>query len=131
MSGAEQVVRMRALNLLADDPALRTFVHGVFDGTPPRANIPYVSVGAAEGNDWGTKDRAGREVRLTVTLVGAGEGPVGDAAARIEAVLAGLRGAAGGWSIVSVRPVRTRFSHARDGGWRHELVVRCRCLAGL
>jgi hypothetical protein len=26
--------------------------------------------------------------------------------------------------------VRTRFAFVRDGGWRHELVVRCRCLVG-
>jgi hypothetical protein len=62
-------------------------------------------------------------------LVGVG-GAVDDAAAgRIEAVVAGLRGAADGWSVVSARVVRTRFGFVRDGGWRHEVVVRCRCLA--
>ena len=130
MSGAEQAVRARALALLAGDAELAGLVHGVFDGTPPRASAPYVSVGGAEGTDWGTKDRAGREVRLTLALVGVG-GAVDDVAAgRIEAVVAGLRGVADGWSVVSVRVVRTRFDFGRDGGWRHELVVRCRCLVG-
>ena len=130
MSGAEQTVRARAIALLAGDPALLALVHGVFDGTPPRAHTPYVSIGGAEGSDWGTKDQAGREVRLTVALFGTGEAQQDDAAARVEAVLAGLRGPAEGWSVVSVRPVRTRFTQARDGnGWRHELVLRCRCLA--
>lgn len=128
MSGAEQAVRAKALALLAGDAALAALVHGVFDGIPARVSAPYVAVGAAEGADWGTKDRAGREVRLTLTLAGVGA-PVDDGAAgRIEAVVAGLRGAAGDWSVASARAVRTRFAFLREGGWRHELVVRCRCL---
>ena len=130
MSSAEQAVRAKALALLAGDAELAALVHGVFDGTPVRVNPPYVAVAGAEGIDWGTKDRAGREVRLTLALVGVG-GAVDDVAAgRIEAVVAGLRGVADGWSVVSVRVVRTRFDFGRDGGWRHELVVRCRCLVG-
>ncbi len=128
MSGAEQAVRAKALALLGGDAVLAALVHGVFDGTPARVSAPYVSVGVAEGVDWGTKDRAGREVRLTLALVGVG-GAVDDVAAgRIDAVVAGLRGVAGDWSVVSARVVRTRFGFLRDGGWRHEVVVRCRCL---
>lgn len=130
MSSAEQAVRAKALALLAGDAELAALVHGVFDGTPVRVNPPYVAVAGAEGVDWGTKDRAGREVRLTLALVGVG-GAVDDVAAgRIEAVVAGLRGVADGWSVVSARVVRTRFGFGRDGGWRHEVVVRCRCLVG-
>lgn len=130
MSGAEQAVRARALALLEGDAALAGLVHGVFDGVPVRVSAPYVSVGAAEGVDWGTKDRAGREVRLTLTLVGVGGAVVDAAAGRIDAMVAGLRGAADGWSVVSARVVRTRFGFGRDGGWRHEVVARCRCLVG-
>lgn len=128
--GAEQAVRARALALLSQDDALMACVHDVFDGQPPRASAPYVAVGAAEGSDWGTKDRPGREVRLTLTLVGVGSAPDDRAAARVEAAVDALRGAAGGWSVVGARIVRTRFAFARDGGWRHETVVRCRCLMG-
>ena len=130
MTGAEQAVRGRALMLLKADAALAALVRGVFDGVPARASAPYVSVGAAEGSDWGTKDRAGREVRLTLTLVGVGSAADDRAAARIEAVVAKLRGAAGSWSVVAARTIKTRFGLARDGGWRHEIIVRCRCLAG-
>lgn len=130
MRSAEAAVRARAIALLAGDAELGGYVHGIFDGTPPRASAPYVAVGGAEGTDWGTKDRAGREVRLSVTLHGVGDSPDDDAAARIEAVVAALRGAAADWSVVSARVVRTRFGFGRDGGWRHEHVVRCRCLAG-
>ena len=130
MSGAEQAVRARALAVLASDAALGGLVHGLFDGTAPRASVPYVAVGAAEGVDWGTKDVAGREVRLTLALVGAGAALDDRAAGRIEALVPALRGAADGWRIVGSRVVRTRFAYAKDGGWRHEMIVRCRCLAG-
>lgn len=130
MMGAEGALRARALELLARDEALAGMVHGIFDGTPPRASAPYVTVGPAEGGDWGTKDRPGREVRLTLTLVGVGSAADDRAAARVEAVAAALRGPAGGWSVVGARTMRTRFTFTRDGGWRHEVVVRCRCLAG-
>lgn len=129
MTSAEGALRARALDLLAKDPALAGLVHGIFDGTPPRATAPYVMVGMAEGNDWGTKDRAGREVRLTLALVGVGGADGDAAAARIDAVAGAMRGPAGAWTIVAARTIRTRFTFARDGGWRHEMVVRCRCLA--
>jgi hypothetical protein len=129
MTSAEGALRARALDLLAKDAALAGLVHGIFDGTPPRATAPYVMVGMAEGSDWGTKDRAGREVRLTLALVGV-DGADGDkAAARIDAVAGAMCGPAGAWAIVAARTIRTRFTFARDGGWRHEMVVRCRCLA--
>ena len=128
MTSAEGAVRARAIALLARDDALAAMVHGIFDGTPPRASAPYVSVGTADGVDWGTKDRAGREIRLTLTLVGVGSAIDDKAAVRIEAAVTALRGSANGWSVVGARTIRTRFTFARDGGWRHELVVRCRCL---
>lgn len=129
MTGSEQAVRAKTLALLSGDEELAGLVHDVFDGVPPRASAPYVSVGAAEASDWGTKDRAGREVRLTLVLTGAGSSLDDRAAARIEAVAGRLRGAAGEWSIIAVRMVRTRFALLRGGGWRHEIILRCRCLA--
>ena len=134
MSGeltAEQAVRSRMLGMLQADGALAGLVHGVFDGEPPRASAPFVSIGAADGADWGTKDRAGREVRLAVVLVGVGEPGDGAAAVvRVEAVAPGLRGIADGWEIVSARVLRTRLARGKDSGWRHQIDIRCRCLAG-
>ena len=129
MTSAEGALRVRALELLASDAALAGLVHGIFDGTPPRATAPYVAVGTAEGSDWGTKDRAGREIRLTLMLVGVGSADGDAAAARIGAVSNAMRGPAGAWTVVAARTSRTRFTFSRDGGWRHEWVVRCRCLA--
>lgn len=129
-SSAEQAVRTWTLALLAADRDLAGLVHGVFDGTPPRASLPHVSIGPAEGHDWGTKDRAGREVRLTLRLIGTDPAGPGAAAARIEAVAATLRGAADGWDIVAARVIRSRHNLRREGGWRYEMLLRCRCLAG-
>ncbi|WP_077148769.1 DUF3168 domain-containing protein [Sphingopyxis sp. KK2] len=126
---AERAVRSRALAILAGDAELAALVHGIFDGVPARASAPYASVGAAEGSDWGTKDVAGREVRVTLSLAGVGDAAADAAASRIEALVTGLRGAGDGWRIASARVMRTRFGFAKDGGWRHEVVVRCRCLA--
>jgi hypothetical protein len=128
--GAEQAVRARMLALLSRDDVLAERVHGIFDGQPPRASAPYVAIGGAEGSDWGTKDRAGREIRLTLMLAGVGAALDDRAAARVEAAVDALRGAAGDWSVVGARIVRTRFAFVREGGWRHDVVVRCRCLAG-
>lgn len=126
---AERAVRARALAILAGDGALAELVHGVFDGVPPRASAPYVAITDAEGRDWGTKDAPGREVRLTIALIGADEACADGAAARIEAAADALRGDADGWRIVGARIVRTRFRQAKGGGWRHEVELRCRCLA--
>lgn len=128
--GAEQAVRAKALALLRADAVLAGLVHGVFDGVPPRASAPYVSVGGSEGSDWGTKDRAGREVRLTLVLAGAGAVPEDAGVARIESAVTALRGPAEGLTIIAARVLRTRLAIPREGGWRYELVVRCRCLAG-
>lgn len=130
MIGVEQAVRARALALLSADERLAERIHGVFDGPPPRASAPYVAVGAAEGSDWGTKDRPGREVRLTLTLAGVGSALDDKAARCVEHVVEALRGRVDGWSVVGARVIRTRFAYAREGGWRHEMVVRCRCLVG-
>ena len=129
MTGAESAVRARAIAELGGDAELATLINGVFDGTPPRASAPYVSVGAAEGSDWGTKDRAGREVRLTLTLHGVGSSADGRAAARLEAAAQGLRGPAAEWTVAAVRTIRTRLIHPREGGWRLDVLLRCRCLA--
>ncbi|SNT06104.1 tail completion protein gp17 [Sphingopyxis indica] len=126
---AEQALRARALGLLAEDGELAALVHGVFDGVPRRGAMPYVAVGGAEGSDWGTKDRAGREVRLTLTLAGVDPAGPGAAAARIEAIVPALRGTSDGWQIVAARLVRSRFALRREGGWRQDYVLRCRCLA--
>lgn len=122
MTSAEGAVRARALALLGTDAELGATIHGVFDGTPPRASAPYVAVGAAEGSDWGTKDRIGREVRLTLALYGAGSTIDDRAAGRDRGDRGGVPGADGrlddrrrAGGADAVRPYPRRRMASRDG----------------
>ena len=95
MTSAESAVRAQAIELLARDDALEAMVHGIFDGTPPRASAPYVAVGTADGADWGIKDRAGRvEYRAAalqdLTAIKAAEQELRDADRRKDEFLATL-----------------------------------------
>ena len=92
MSGtAEGAVRARLLSLLDALRSGENPVHGVHDGAVARASVPHISIGAAQGEPWGTKDRPGRAVRVTVTLMSGGDRRDEAAAARMEAVAATVR----------------------------------------
>lgn len=135
MSGtAEGAVRARLLCLL---DALRSGehpVHGVHDGAVARASVPHISIGAAQGEPWGTKDRPGRAVRVTVTLVSGGDRRDEAAAVRMEAVAATARNGASdrtwddGWEVASARILRTRRVRQGERAWRHEIELLCKCL---
>src|SRR5690606_22399249 len=53
---------------LAGHAPLAEGLAGVFDAPPPRAATPHAVIGEAMLSDWGTKDMAGREARVVVTL---------------------------------------------------------------
>ncbi|WP_263588168.1 hypothetical protein [Sphingopyxis sp. GC21] len=46
------------------------------------------------------------------------------------AIAGALRGGADGRAMAGARVERTRTRFGRDGGWRHEMALRCRCLFG-
>ncbi|WP_010161248.1 DUF3168 domain-containing protein [Sphingomonas sp. PAMC 26617] len=48
-------------------------LNGVYVGPPVRATPPFAELGELIAVDWGAKDRAGRELRVLVTLRDAGE----------------------------------------------------------
>ncbi len=135
MSGtAEGAVRARLLSLLDALRSGENPVHGVHDGALARASVPHISIGAAQGEPWGTKDRPGRAVRVTATLVSGGDRRDETAAARMEAVAATVRDGASdrawddGWEVASARIVRTRRVRQGERAWRHEIELLCRCL---
>lgn len=125
---AEAVVVAHLLEKLGADPSLRRLVHGIYDRPIPRASPPYVVIGAVVTNDWGTKDRAGSELRVELRHVAVRGPDQGLVAARIGAVVPTLRGAVAGWDIVSARLLRTRSGHDREGQWSQSYDVRLRCL---
>jgi hypothetical protein len=102
----------------------------VFDAPPVRGALPYVVIEEAVLGDWSTKDMAGREGRLAVTIRDGGERPVrlrGLAGAAEDAVL-GMAGEVGeGWRVASLVLVRSRL--VREGaGWVSVSEFRVRVL---
>lgn len=106
-------------------------LNGVYLGPPVKATVPYAELGDLLSGDWSVKDRAGRELRLIVTVRDAGDSP-----ARAQ-VLAGAVGAAiealprdlGGWRVASVVLVRSRLMSAAGGRWNASVEYRVRVLA--
>jgi hypothetical protein len=91
-------------------------VTGVFDAPPVRGALPYAVVEEAVLADWSTKDMAGREGRLAVSIFDGGERPVRLrvlAGAAEDAVGAMARELGEGWRMASLVFVRSRI--VRDG----------------
>lgn len=93
--------------------------------------LPQASVEAGTTADWGTKDAAGRELRVVVTIrVARGQAmrlPMMVAAA--EAVGAALSGDLGGWHVGSAVLIRSRSFDAADGTKAATVEHRVRVLA--
>lgn len=95
-------------------------VTAICDAPPMRGLRPYALVEDAVLTDWGTKDMAGREARIAVTLFDSGERPArlralaGEVEAAIEAM---PRDIGDGWRIVSLAFVRGRTVREGDGRW--------------
>lgn len=123
---AEQAVRRRVADVLRGDGALMALVHQVYEAYAPRMHMPYVRLDGAEGREWGTKEREGREVVVTMSLVAA-QGQAQGGGAAMEAALADLRGDVDGWQIAASHIMRSRWSEKADGHWQQQLVLRCRC----
>lgn len=124
---AASVVQAAVLSALRGIAGL----NGVYAGPPLKATPPYAELGELLGADWSVKDRAGRELRLLVTVRDAGEG-----AARAQA-LADAVGAAVealprdlvGWRVASVVLLRARTGGGPAGRWSASVEYRVRVLA--
>lgn len=127
MLSAEEAVRARLLTLLRADAAVMAAAHRVYDRAMPRMTAPYIMLGIADGRDWGTKDREGREVMQAIQLIG-GRGMGSQLAAAAAACAVTARGETDGWNIVSARIMRSRWMPQDDGGWQNQIMLRCRCL---
>lgn len=125
---AEFIARRRLLALLKDDDKLCTLAHAVFDGEPAQASPPYIAIGTANGERWGSKDRPGRQVRLALIITAQGAVGPENIAAQIIARLPKMRGHWEGWDFSSVRPLRVRLSHGKDRTWRYQQEILCNML---
>lgn len=119
MSAAVVLAEAIRATLTAHAP-LAEGLAGVFDAPPPRAATPHAVIGEALLSDWGTKDMAGREARVVVSLHDAGESParVRRLAGEVETAMAGLpRAIGGGWEAASRVLLRMRIERKGEGRW--------------
>lgn len=128
---AEMAVRAAVVAALKGDGALTGGLNSVHNGDPGRCALPYAVVGEAIGSDWGGKDVAGREVRLTISLFETATERLGPRIARVEAVL-GAVPPHDGWRIVTARLARSRVARMDrqnpGGGWQAILDYRLRAV---
>lgn len=103
---------------------------GIYDGPPAAAVCPFVAISDGSTLDWSTKDRRGREHRLSIAIWDAGDGParlhdlLGQAQDAIEAMPRALPG----HDIASLVFLRARVVRDPDGPWAGRLDYRVRTL---
>ena len=116
---------------LRGDPAVGGALNRVGDGPAAKATVPFAVLGDAIATDWGTKDMAGRELRVSLTIRDAG-----DSSARVQALAAGAEAAVAalapdldGWRVVSVALVRSAVLAEAPGRWAAAIDWRVRMLS--
>lgn len=116
---------------LADALAGVAGLNRVEPGASVRATPPFATIEPLSTSDWGTKDRAGREIRATVTVRDLAEraARLHALAGAVEAAVADLPRDLGGWRIVSLAFVRSRVASEKAGNWAATLEWRMRVLA--
>ena len=100
-------------------------------GASVRTTPPFAELGPVESRDWGTKDRAGREIRLSVTVrdAAARADRLHALAAAVVAAVDALPRGLDGWRIASLAFVRGRTASEKAGLWAAAIEWRVRMLA--
>lgn len=128
---AQSVLQAALAAALRGHAPLAGALTGIFDAPPVRAARPYAQVEETLLVDWGTKDIAGREGRIAVTLFDGGESPArlrllaGEAEAAIEAM---PRAIGEGWATASLMLIRNRIAREGEGRWKSVSEYRVRML---
>jgi Protein of unknown function (DUF3168) len=131
MSDAHLILQTAAVTALQAHPALAATLSGVFDGPPPRATYPYISVADGLTTDWSTKTQIGREIRLALTIWDDGEVParLQQLAAHVDDAVAALPRDLPGWRIASCVFLRQLVSRDPVGPMAALVEYRVRLLA--
>ncbi|KTT76389.1 tail completion protein gp17 [Sphingomonas endophytica] len=108
----------------------RVAVTRVFESAAAKGTVPFLTLREWSAGDWGTKDRAGRELRIGVAVRDEGESGARalTLAAEAEAALLSLAGVVAGWRIVTVVPARNVLLPDGAGRWAALVDVRVRML---
>lgn len=106
----EIALRAALVDWLAGDPALAGQINTLLEEAPSRAALPWLAIAASASAAWGTKERAGREVRIALELHCRGDRPDTAAAlvGAIEARIAAFGGVAGSFEVASATFLRAR-----------------------
>jgi Protein of unknown function (DUF3168) len=132
MSGAVEAVQAAIVAALRADMALIAELTGIYDGPPPRAAFPYLSIAGGGASDWSTKTARGREVRMALTLWDTGE----EAArlhrlmARVEEAVPAIARDLPGWRVASCAFLRSLVARNPAGPWAGLIEFRVRVLEG-
>jgi hypothetical protein len=115
---------------LVADPTIASRANGVFVGRPVRMTPPSVVLGEVLGADWSVKGAAGRELRLTFTVVDAGESPglLFDLVDASLAALASVPRTIGAWQLGPFVHLRSLAQSSGVGRWESVVDVRVRAL---
>jgi Protein of unknown function (DUF3168) len=131
MSDAVQAVQTTAVTALQTHPVLAQTLTGVFDGPPPRAAYPYISVADGLSSDWSTKTAKGREIRLTITIWDDGEeaSRLHNLMGHAEEAIAAMARDLPGWRVASNVFVRSLIARDAAGPWAGLVEHRIRILS--
>lgn len=130
MSDASRILQEAAVSAVEAHPVLAAELQGVFDGPPPRAAFPYISMTDGVSNDWSTKTEQGREIRLALTLWDDGEqaSRLSSLKGHVEDAIAAMPRDLPGWRIASVVFLRSMVIRDPVGPWAALVEHRVRML---
>jgi Protein of unknown function (DUF3168) len=131
MSDAMQILQAAAVSALGAHPVLSIELAGIYDGPPPRAAFPYVSIADGITSDWSTKTETGREIRLALTIWDDGEeaSRLSSLMGHIEDAIAAMPRDLPGWRTASLVLLRSMLLRDASGPWAGLVEYRVRMLA--
>lgn len=118
----ENDLRAALIAWLAADPALAA-INAIEEEAPLSVTPPWLGIAASAAVDWGTKDRAGREVRIALELQSYSDLTAGDSVllGAIERRVLDLPPFHPGFELAAIRFLRSR-SEARADNRRAALI---------
>lgn len=128
----ENDLRAALIAWLRADPALAG-INAIEEEAPLSVTPPWLGIAASAAVDWGTKDRAGREIRIALELESRTDSTAADgpSLSAIERRVLDLPPFHSGFELASIRFLRSRSEARRDNRRGALLEYRFRILEPL
>lgn len=128
----ENDLRAALIAWLRSDPALAG-INAIEEEAPVSVTPPWLGIAASAGIDWGTKDRAGREIRIALELESFTDATGDDSSflSAIERRVLSLPPFQPGFELASIRFLRSRSEARADNRRAALLEYRFRIFATL